>query len=159
LGEGTNIRLTFPAAPAPAPTGITAPPQPVAQRPLRILVIDDDPIILKSLRDILEQCGHIISLADGGQRGIDVFRAACDRCEPFEVVITDLGMPHIDGRSVAAAVKTLEPKTPVILLTGWGHRMLAENDAPANVDRVMGKPPKLALLRGALAELTLAESA
>jgi PAS domain S-box-containing protein len=159
LGEGTNIRLTFPAAPAPAPTGITAPAHPPAQRPLRILLIDDDPIILKSLRDILEQCGHFIGLADGGQRGIDAFRAACDGHEPFEVVITDLGMPHVDGRSVAAAVKSLEPKTRVILLTGWGHRMLAENDAPANVDRVMGKPPKLAILRGALAELTLAESA
>jgi PAS domain S-box-containing protein len=158
LGEGTNIRLTFPAAVAPPPRGIAAPTAPAVQRPLRILVIDDDPIILKSLRDILEQCGHFIGLADGGQRGIDIFRAACERRESFEVVITDLGMPHIDGRAVAAAVKSLEPKTRVILLTGWGHRMLAENDAPANVDRVMGKPPKLAILRGALAELTLAES-
>lgn len=122
-------------------------------------MIDDDPIILKSLRDILEQCGHFIGVADGGRRGIDIFRAAHDRREAFEVVITDLGMPHIDGRTVAAAVKSLAPKTRVILLTGWGHRMLAENDAPANVDRVMGKPPKLAILRGALAELTLADSA
>ena len=159
LGEGTNIRLTFPAAVAPPPRGITAPTPPAAQRPLRILVIDDDPIILKSLRDILEQCGHFIGVADGGRRGIDIFRAAHDRREAFEVVITDLGMPHIDGRTVAAAVKSLAPKTRVILLTGWGHRMLAENDAPANVDRVMGKPPKLAILRGALAELTLADSA
>jgi len=157
LGEGTLIRLTFPAAAAP-PTGMVA-RQPAAQRPLRILVIDDDPIILKSLRDILEPYGHLIGLADGGQRGIDAFRAAYDRGEAFEVVITDLGMPHIDGRAVAAAVRSLEPKTRVILLTGWGHRMLAENDAPANVDRVMGKPPKLALLRAALAELTLPEPA
>jgi PAS domain S-box-containing protein len=156
LGEGTNIRLTFPAAVAPSPADIAAAPQPAAQRPLRILVIDDDPIILKSLRDILERCGHVIGFADGGQRGIDLFRAAHDRREAFEVVITDLGMPHIDGRTVAATVKSLDPKTRVILLTGWGHRMLAENDAPANVDRVMGKPPKLAILRKALAELTLA---
>jgi len=132
---------------------------PAVQRPMRILIVDDDPIILKSLRDILEHCGHFIGLADGGQRGIDVFRTAHDRGEAFEVVITDLGMPHIDGRAVAAAVKSLEPKTRVILLTGWGHRMLAENDAPANIDRVMGKPPKLALLRAALTELTLAETA
>jgi signal transduction histidine kinase/ActR/RegA family two-component response regulator len=160
LGKGTNIRLTFPAAVAPPPTGVTAAAaEPAVQRPLRILVIDDDPIILKSLRDTLEPCGHFVDLADGGRRGIDMFRAACDRRESFDVVITDLGMPHIDGRAVAAAVKSLEPKTRVILLTGWGHRMLAENDAAANIDRVMGKPPRLALLRVALAELTLAESA
>jgi PAS domain S-box-containing protein len=158
LGEGTHIRLTFPAAVAP-PTGVVAATLPAIQRPLRILVVDDDPIILKSLRDLLEHCGHFIGFADGGQRGIEVFRTAHDRGEAFEVVITDLGMPHIDGRAVAAAVKSLEPKTRVILLTGWGHRMLAENDAPANIDRVMGKPPKLALLRAALTELTLAETA
>jgi PAS domain S-box-containing protein len=159
LGAGTNIRLIFPAAAAPAPTGIMTTQQPAAQQPLRILVIDDDPIILKSMRDILELCGHFIGVADGGRRGIDIFRAAHERGEPFEVVITDLGMPHVDGRAVAAAVKSLEPKTPVILLTGWGHRMLAENDAPANIDRVMGKPPRLALLRVTLAELTLVEPA
>jgi hypothetical protein len=39
-------------------------------------------------------------------------------------------------------------------LTGWGHRILAENDTPANVDRVLDKAPKLAILRSVLAELT-----
>ena len=47
--------------------------------------------------------------ADGGQAGIDMFRAACDRKQPFSAVITDLGMPHVDGRQVAAAIKGIEP--------------------------------------------------
>jgi hypothetical protein len=42
----------------------------------------------------------------------------------------------------------------VVLLTGWGHRMLAEDGTPTNVDRVLSKPPKLAILRAVLAELT-----
>jgi hypothetical protein len=44
--------------------------------------------------------------------------------------------------------------TPVILLTGWGQRLLDEKDVPENVDRVLSKPPRLALLRAALLELT-----
>jgi CheY-like chemotaxis protein len=60
----------------------------------------------------------------------------------------------VDGRKVAAAVKAAAPDTPVILLTGWGRRLLAENDIPPYVDRVMSKPPKLIELRAALAELT-----
>jgi hypothetical protein len=40
------------------------------------------------------------------------------------------------------------------MLTGWGHRLLADKDLPPHVDRVLGKPPRLAALRAALAEVT-----
>jgi CheY-like chemotaxis protein len=116
--------------------------------------VDDDPILRKSLRETLEEDGHVVVVADGGQRGIETFRAAHKSGERFAAVITDLGMPHVDGRTVAVAVKSTAPEVPVILLTGWGHRLLAENDRPPSVDRVLSKPPKLAALRLALAELT-----
>jgi len=91
--------------------------------------------------------------ANGGQEGIDAFHAAQERDECFAVVITDLGMPYVDGRKVASAVKNESPSTPVILLTGCGQRLVAEGDIPPNVDRVLNKPPKLRELRAALAEL------
>jgi CheY-like chemotaxis protein/anti-sigma regulatory factor (Ser/Thr protein kinase) len=153
-GTGTTVRLIFPVAPASCESTGTIPALIRPPQSLRILVVDDDPIILKSLLDMLERDGHVVEAANGGQRGIDAFRAAEARSEPFAVVVTDLGMPYVDGRAVAEAVKADCPLTPVILLTGWGHRILAENDAPANVDRVLGKPPKLKILRVALAELT-----
>jgi nitrogen-specific signal transduction histidine kinase/CheY-like chemotaxis protein len=155
-GKGTSIRLSFPPEVATTATtgdsGVYSTLRP--SQPLRILFVDDDPIILKSLRDTLEQDGHVVVIADGGQRGIETFRAAQQRGERFAMVITDLGMPHVDGRTVAVAVKSAAPDVPVILLTGWGHRLLAENDMPPSVDRVLSKPPKLAVLRRALAELT-----
>ena len=58
---------------------------------LRILLVDDDPLLLKSLRDILEADGHSVQSAQGGQAGIDAFLAALARAEPFAAVITDLG--------------------------------------------------------------------
>jgi signal transduction histidine kinase len=67
---------------------------------------------------------------------------------------TDLGMPHVDGRTVAAEIKSGAPDVPVIMLTGWGHRLLADKDLPPHVNRVLGKPPRLAALRAALAEVT-----
>jgi len=42
---------------------------------------------------------------------------------------------------------------PIIMLTGWGHRLIATDDKPENVDRVLSKPPKMAELRSTLAEL------
>jgi len=109
-------------------------------------------MLIKSLRDTLETDGHTVVTSNGGQAGIDIFKAEHERKERFSVVITDLGMPYVDGRQVASAVKKVSPSTPVILLTGWGQRLAAEGDIPIDVDRVLNKPPKLRELREALAE-------
>jgi DNA-binding NtrC family response regulator len=117
----------------------------------RILLVDDDPLVLRSLRETLEIDGHEITAADGGQAGIDTFLAAHAAASPFEVVITDLGMPHVDGRRVSAAVKGASPETIVVMLTGWGQRLVANGDIPPHVDWVLSKPPKLREVREALA--------
>lgn len=153
-GKGTTVRLIFPvAAAAPATAGAAAAAMKPTRR-LRILIIDDDPLLLQSVRDSLESDGHLVTAADGGQAGIDQFLAARKRNEPFAVVVTDLGMPYVDGRKVAATLRAASPETPIIMLTGWGQRLLTEKDMPAHVDRVLAKPPKLRDLRAALAELT-----
>jgi signal transduction histidine kinase/ActR/RegA family two-component response regulator/uncharacterized membrane protein affecting hemolysin expression len=153
-GAGTTVRLIFSVTEAvAAPSGGVPRLHGPVQR-LRILLVDDDPLLIKSLRDILEQDGHVVTAADGGQKGIDTFTAALASRNPFSLVITDLGMPYVDGRKVAASIKTASPNTPVILLTGWGKRLLAENDVPAHVDRVLSKPPRLIEVREALGELT-----
>jgi CheY-like chemotaxis protein len=69
------------------------------------------------------------------------------------VVITDLGMPVMDGRAVACTVKQSSPDTPVILLTGWGARIDAEGSIPEHVDRLLSKPPKLSELRCMLTDI------
>jgi signal transduction histidine kinase/ActR/RegA family two-component response regulator len=156
-GKGTRVRLCF----APALTAsLAAEHHPAALHAspgLRLLLVDDDPLLIKSLREVLEEDGHSIVVADGGQNGINTFLAALQGPDPFSLVMTDLGMPYVDGRKVAAAVKASSPATPVILLTGWGRRLISENDVPAYVDRVLSKPPRLIELRTALAELTAGE--
>jgi signal transduction histidine kinase/ActR/RegA family two-component response regulator len=152
IGHGTTVRLRFPVPSATSNEGQPAEPDVMPPR-LRILSVDDDPLLIKSLRDALEADGHAVVTANGGQEGIDAFRAAEERDEHFAVVITDLGMPYVDGRKVASVIKNDSPSTPVILLTGWGQRLVAEGDIPPHVDRVLNKPPKLKELRAALAEL------
>ncbi len=150
-GQGTTVRLLFAvhSAPVVRPTEVVAPHMP---RSLKVLVVDDDPLLIQSLRDTLEGDGHRVTTADGGQSGIDTFLGALNQGEPFSIVITDLGMPYVDGRKVASAVKAAAPNTTVLLLTGWGQRLVADGDIPAHVDRVLSKPPKLRELRAVLAE-------
>jgi PAS domain S-box-containing protein len=150
-GAGTTMRLSF--AVAPTGTGTTQPQTPVVPTGLHILVVDDDPVLLRSLREALEGDGHMVTIANGGQEGIDLFQAAARRGLAFNAVMTDLGMPYVDGRQVAAAVKQAAAATPVIMLTGWGQRLVADGEIPADVDLVLSKPPKLRDLRQALARL------
>ena len=150
LGKGTSFRMIFGVA-----EHVSAPEHkvtaPLSVPSLRILIIDDDPVILDSMRLVLELDGHTVASANDGRAGVDVFRAAHAAGEAFAVVITDLGMPYMDGHEVARAVKETSATTPVILLTGWGRRMTGDRDMPANVDRTLDKPPKLPELREALA--------
>ena len=150
-GVGTTVSLNFPAAPVRAQLAQIARPAAAISR-LNILLVDDDPLIIRSLQAILEEDGHLVTTASGGREGIDTLSAAVARDQPFAVVITDLGMPYVDGRKVASAVKACSD-TPVILLTGWGQRLMEDDEIPANVDRVLSKPPKLYQLRAALSEL------
>jgi signal transduction histidine kinase len=152
-GKGTTMRMIFPAfARDGVSTGLHL-SEHMSLRRRRILVIDDDPILIRSLREALETDGHQLVTALGGEAGIEAFSAALGTGQDFELVITDLGMPRVDGRKVAAAIKAMSAKTPIILLTGWGQRLLDEKNLPANIDRVLSKPPRLSQLRGTLVEL------
>jgi signal transduction histidine kinase/ActR/RegA family two-component response regulator len=157
-GKGTSVCLSFPM-PAPiAPSVTSTAAARATPSRLRLLVVDDDPLLLKALRDILEADGHAVSEANGGQAGIDAFRQAIQREETFSAVITDLGMPYVDGRRVASAIKEAVPAMPVILLTGWGQRLISDDDIPPHVDRVLSKPPKPRELRQMLADLCRPDS-
>jgi signal transduction histidine kinase/ActR/RegA family two-component response regulator len=152
IGKGTLVRMTF--AIAPAASSVTSGIQRQPAGPMRILIIDDDPLLLKSLRDSLEVDGHDVTAANGGQAGIEAFVESHAEGRPYPVVITDLGMPHVDGRKVASTIKASVPATLVIMLTGWGRRLVAEGDVPPGVDQVLSKPPKLLELRAALSRAT-----
>jgi CheY-like chemotaxis protein/anti-sigma regulatory factor (Ser/Thr protein kinase) len=151
VGEGTTVRLIFAASATTSIENSSAAPPSALPSSMRILVVDDDPLILRSLSETLARDGHVVVTADSGQAAIDAFYAAQVHQEPFAVVITDLGMAHMDGRRVAAAIKELSPATPVVLLTGWGQQLVDEGDTLPHVNIVLSKPPKLRELRDALA--------
>jgi CheY-like chemotaxis protein/HPt (histidine-containing phosphotransfer) domain-containing protein len=123
-------------------------------RRLHLLVIDDDPLVLRTMAELLSGDGHQVTAVNGGQLGIDTFKSALAAGEIFDVVITDLNMLHVDGDRVTMAIKAARAVTPVILLTGWTLDADARVDRPLGADRVLGKPPRLSVLRHALAELS-----
>jgi signal transduction histidine kinase/ActR/RegA family two-component response regulator len=149
--QGTCIRLVFPVRSGTASSKSPTTEAVGSARPLRILCIDDEPLIREMMIDLLTGFQHEVVTAEGGQQGIDLFRSAARQKKAFEVVITDLGMPELDGRQVARTIKAESPKTPIIMLTGWGTMMKDEGDMPAQVDVVLSKPPRIKELSDVLA--------
>jgi len=121
---------------------------------LSILCIDDDPQIQQILKDSLTTFHHRVTIASTGQQGLDIFQAALRQNKPFETVITDLGMSDVDGHHVARAIKADSPRTPVVMLTGWGTSMKQDGETVPGVDALLGKPPRIRELNRLLLQLT-----
>jgi CheY-like chemotaxis protein len=123
------------------------------KRSLRILCIDDDAAVRQFLNDCFTHFNHRVVVATGGKHGLELFRAATLENQPYEVVITDLGMPDMDGQCVARMIKAESPNTPVILMTGGG--VMSEDEATASgVDAVVDKPPRIQELNDLIIQIT-----
>lgn len=80
----------------------------------RILAIDDEPDLLETERRILSRVGHEVVVAGGGAEGIAAIKAG-----RFDLVLTDLMMPRVDGLAVLEAAREFDPALPVVLVTAF----------------------------------------
>ena len=151
-GKGTTFRLFFPVR-KKVRTLSDLEQDDAPTNPLQILCIDDEPLLRDLLKEMLERDGHRVKVCDGGQSGLDTFRQARLQGKPFDIVITDLGMPYVDGRQVAKLLKQESPGTPIVMLTGWGAFMKGDASEPVQVDSVLSKPPRSKELRETLFRL------
>jgi len=145
-GEGTTITISLIAHEAvrsPEPVKFTHNP-PAA---LAILVVDDEELIRDVLAVVLSEDGHRVEPAMSGAEGLQKLSA-----RPFDLVITDRAMPHMNGDQFATAVRALYPDMPVILLTGFGDLMTAVGDHPPVFDVIACKPFTADSLRAAIGE-------
>ena len=81
----------------------------------KILVIDDEQGIRDLLDTLLRRKGYDVILSANGQKGLEIFRR-----EQPDVIVLDLKMPGMDGLTVLQQIRSLDPKKPVIILTGAG---------------------------------------
>ncbi|NLI83275.1 MAG: response regulator [Deltaproteobacteria bacterium] len=133
-GKGSVFFIKLPKASVPKTqaAGLIPARTPVSRR---VLVVDDDKEVLGILQDMLFLKGHRVVAVDEGEKALDVI----DR-EEFDLVLTDLGMPVVSGWEIAKRVKARTPKTPVILITGWGGQYEDEDLTGRGVDSVLSKP-------------------
>ncbi len=149
VGEGTTFTICIPCASVPS----ASVPSAVRSRGVngaRILVADDEPGLLAIVRQFMERSGARVSPALGGRAALHALAAAGAK---FDVVITDLDMPDVDGWAVTSAVKSHHPGTHVVMLTGWAGEIAPEHFKSRGVDVVLGKPCSRSELEAAVGQL------
>jgi signal transduction histidine kinase len=157
VDQGSTFTLRLPPAleisPDPQGTVARAEAQPPSSDVagvvgLNILVVEDEETISRFLNLALTQLGHRPRSTRSADEALKVFAQ-----HPFDVVLTDLGLPGVSGEEVARKVAQLSPATPVVLLTGWAEQLKAEGKPLEGVWRILGKPVTIARLSETLAAL------
>ena len=102
-------------------------------RPARVLVVDDEPGIAELLQDLLEAAGHAVTTASSGAEALQ-----CLQAEPFDLIVSDLRMPDIDGAALWREVQARHPALArrVLFVTGdtlspAAERFVAETGCPS----------------------------
>ncbi|NPV09010.1 MAG: hybrid sensor histidine kinase/response regulator, partial [Anaerolineae bacterium] len=139
-GVGSVFTVSLPLAVGDAAVDLGRPDTP-GGRPLRVLLIDDEPQVREVLMRMLRLDGHTATAAATAREGLQLLDA-----HEFDLVLTDLGLPDMPGWQLARAAKCSGKAVPVVLITGWteeGDRPSAEGE----VDAVLVKPFGIAELR------------
>ena len=112
-------------------------------RPSRVLVIDDEPDILKMMMFILPKARFEVMTASGGARGLELL-SGCD------IVVVDYKMPEMDGFEVLKAIRSINSDLPVIVASGYIDPELRRLCGSYERVEMISKPFDLTSLRGVI---------
>ncbi|MGF9693815.1 response regulator [Rhizobium sp. 0TCS1.26] len=150
-GSTFTIRLPVIASPRLAETAETTTPTGPLRHSLRVLVVEDNPIIADTLGMLLEDIGHQFEAVHDGRQALDAAR----HYRP-DVILLDIGLPGMDGYEVCRALRN-DPefeKTTIIAQTGWGQSRDKDLASEAGFDFHLTKPVPLEHLQKVLATVT-----
>jgi PAS domain S-box-containing protein len=145
-GRGTTFTVRLPIHVEVPTAEVAAPVEP--PRRLRVLLVEDDPVVRLTLTEQLSSRGHTVHSAANGLEALDAFMSG-----RFDLVLTDRAMPEMGGDQLATTLKQLAPNKPIIMLTGFGDLMNAKGERPAAVDAVVSKPVTIDSLTEAIRQV------
>jgi len=151
VGVGTTAEIWLPVAKAEPALKTVVPTTAVSPegKPLTILAVDDDAIILMNTTALLEDMGHTVFEATFGDEALDLLRAH----PAIDLIVTDFAMPGMTGVQLAEQARAVRPGIPIVLATGYGE---TSSDPDLKIHR-LSKPFSQADLRKAVATIMAAK--
>jgi len=136
VGKGTTFQVYLPLIKKTAPDLPDRSSTPLPQGTETILLVDDEPPIVKMQQQILQRLGYSVTAAFGSLEALETFQASPDT---FDLVITDMTMPKMTGDTLIQEIKAIRPDIPVILCTGFSEK-IDGHPADLNSDGFLMKP-------------------
>ena len=136
-GQGTTFRVYLPLITKPCETPSKPPVMGDATGDERILIVDDEEAIARLETQMLERLGYRITSRESSVEALETFKA-----DPggFDLVITDMTMPHMTGDRLARALIGVRPDLPVILSTGFSETMNRDKAGALGIKGFLMKP-------------------
>ena len=103
--------------------------------PVNILVVDDEEVIGSLFKETLEELGHKVTTAETGYEGLDLAKQ-----RDFDLVFLDLKMPGMDGAELFRRIKSIKPRLPVTIITGYPESDMMTRALAQRPFGVMSKP-------------------
>ncbi len=150
LGEGTTVTLRIAASDTTAAEPVSDPDTAGSQRPLRILVVDDEPAILAIISRVLRE--HDLTTASAGDEALDHMLS-----QPFDLVLCDLLMPRMTGMDLHRAIAEKRPEMldRMVFMTAGAFTRDASAFVEAGQSRILMKPFDMQALSGLVREVSL----
>lgn len=150
-GKGSTFEICLPQLPDDRPGNrkVTAADPDRGEK--RVLFIDDEPAITEMASHILTQSGYKAHFFIDGNEALQYFR---QHPHDFDIIITDLKMPHISGSELASSCAAINPDIPIILTTGFSEKISLASCRQWGVTTVITKPFSIGQLLATLEELT-----
>lgn len=134
VGKGTQLMVILPIRQARLPSKEAVLPA-VPAKAWSILVVDDEPWVGETIRDLLLSEGHAVQVVTGAEQALSLCRTT-----RFDLVVTDRAMPGMDGEKLAGMIKRQSPNVRIMLLTGLGEMIRDAGVTSSVVNAVVSKP-------------------
>lgn len=115
-------------------------------RQKHILIVDDEPLVCRSVQILLEAEGYIVDQAKNGAEALAMYEP-----NKFDLVFTDYLMPKMKGDKLAEAIKRISPEQPIVMLTAFPEKLQSSDCPLGGVDCFICKPFDLDNLQTAIA--------
>jgi len=154
-GKGSTFTIYLPASDFP----VTDSPhfeadRPRPERPARILVMDDDPVVLEVVAMLLRSLGHNVDMAEHGAAAVDVYQRALSAAAPHDIVLLDLTVRGgVGGVEAAERLRELDPWVKVVLTSGYSDEIATVEPGRHGVIAFLKKPFDLETLRTTLDDI------
>ncbi len=149
-GQGATFKVYLPVLEKTVSTEQRQDEEPIPTGTERILFVDDEAFLIDIGQQMLERLGYRVTTRASSLEALELFR---NRPDDFDLILTDMTMPHLTGDRLAQQILEIRPDIPIILVTGFSNQLSEEKIAAIGIKQLVMKPIILKEIAGVVRDV------